>query len=218
MSTSDNMIICKKNGHFYDKSLSACPHCPTPDSLNSTILEGGGLGSTVAEGGNVNLDRTIAEDDGLLKTEMPAGGQQSSKSNDIDLNATYIAVTENEATTDEEKENKSRATKRIVGWLVSYSLDRMGRDYRIFEGRNTIGKGMDNSILITDDPAISNNHLTLLFNNNNYYISDEMSGNGTKINNESIRPKDAIDLKDGDIIEIGNTSLLFRTSLVDFNH
>lgn len=211
MSISDNMTICE-NGHVYDKSLNICPHCPTTSAMKDNFSAGNNLDRTVAEENFGNLDRTVADQaDDLNKTEIP-GGETAKAGKDIDLSATYIPISDDEASTDQERTDKSRATKKIVGWLVSYSHDKMGRDYRLFEGRNTIGKGIDNSILIADDPSISKNHLTILYNNNNYYLSDEMSGNGTKINGKSIRPKDAIDIKDGDVIEIGITSLLFRTS------
>lgn len=58
-----------------------------------------------------------------------------------DLGRTFIGSPQQEDNDDNPGKVASapRATRKIVGWVISYTLDEMGVDYRIYEGRNTIG-------------------------------------------------------------------------------
>lgn len=103
-----------------------------------------------------------------------------------------------------------RTTRKLVGWLVSYSLDAMGVDYKIYEGRNIIGR--DNGCNITvPDPMVSSRHAVLLFRANKYSITDSQSSHGTFVNDVDIELEPHY-LNDGDIIRIGQTTFTFKTT------
>ena len=205
-----------KNGHFYQNNLSECPYCPGAENNGGHDVHSD-IDKTRVDGNIVDVEKTIFEGSDLEKTVVmsevnndPQNDSSSSQAQ-FDPTKTYIVgVQEDEEGT---KKDQIRATRKIVGWLISYTLDEMGRDYKLYEGRNTIGKGSANNIMIPGDPSISEDHLIVLYNNLKYFISDEMSSNGTKINGNPIRPKDVIDLNDADVIEVGNTILKFRSSL-----
>lgn len=55
-----------------------------------------------------------------------------------------------------------RSTRKITGWLVSFTIDPMGVDFRIYEGNNSVGRDHDNSIVIAGDMAVSGKHFTIL--------------------------------------------------------
>ncbi|MCX8111765.1 MAG: FHA domain-containing protein [Bacteroidia bacterium] len=97
--------------------------------------------------------------------------------------------------------------RKIVGWLISFSLHPNGVDFRLYEGRNTIGTDPKCDIVI-HDPAASGHHLTILYRAGQFLFRDELSTNGTFINgtmqNEGV-------LQDGDRIQIGHTEFRFRT-------
>ena len=104
-----------------------------------------------------------------------------------------------------------RNASKLVGWLVTYTLDPNGVDFRVFEGRNIIGRDFNCGICINDN-KVSSQHAILLYRNEKFRIKDNLSVNGTVVNGEDI-DDDSVVLKDGDIIKIGDTVLLFRTAI-----
>ena len=87
----------------------------------------------------------------------------------------------------------------------------MGEDYRLYEGKNVIGR--DPRVQITiQDSAISATHATIRFLRGKFAIKDEMSSHGTLVNGEDIE-LNAVYLNDGDLIEVGHTTLKFRSAL-----
>lgn len=104
-----------------------------------------------------------------------------------------------------------RSRRKLVGWLVSYSLDEMGVDFKLYEGKNVIGRNAGCQIAI-QDPTVSGEHAIILFRNGKYSIKDNQSTSGTNVNDEDIE-LDALYLKDGDVIRVGKTELKFRMSL-----
>lgn len=105
----------------------------------------------------------------------------------------------------------TRYGRKLVGWLVTYSSDELGIDFKLYEGRNIIGRDVDCNITVNDG-RVSGKHAVLLFRANKYSITDSQSSHGTFVNDEDIE-LEPFYLKDGDIIRIGNTIFKFRTSL-----
>ncbi|MBR6843526.1 MAG: FHA domain-containing protein [Bacteroidales bacterium] len=103
-----------------------------------------------------------------------------------------------------------REARKIVGWLVSYTLDPLGVDFKLYEGRNIIGRDMDCNITVNDN-MVSSKHAVLLFRAGKYSITDSQSSHGTFVNDEDIELEPRY-IKDGDIIKIGKTLFKFRTS------
>ena len=57
-------------------------------------------------------------------------------------------------------------------WMLSIK-DKMGLDFKIYEGNNTIGRDASNTITIIGDPAVSSKHATIMFRvDNKFYIKD----------------------------------------------
>lgn len=104
-----------------------------------------------------------------------------------------------------------RTRRKLVGWLVTYSSDPMGVDYRLYEGKNIIGRDPRAQITI-QDPAISTTHATIRYLKGKFAIKDEMSSHGTMVNGEDIELT-AVYLNDGDLIQMGHTTLKFRTAI-----
>jgi hypothetical protein len=144
-----------------------------------------------------------------------AGTPSSNSAPKRDLNRTFIAgLEEPEVGSGEGISVKSepRATRRIVGWIISYDLDPMGVDYRIYEGTNTIGRDIKNTIIITKDSTISSEHVTILYRKGKFKIKDRMTANGTYLNGEELEVEEAYDLNDGDTVKVGNTVFRFKSS------
>lgn len=171
------------NGHIYDSLLPSCPYCPSP-SLQSKI--GMNLG------GNENTS-TFSSDSS--KTKVMVDQNKGKKT---------VIVAPDSSSGDSGKISPSR---KIIGWLVSFTLRPEGEDFRIFEGRNLLSSTSDSDITI-NDPAVSSPHCMILYRAGKLLIKDELSTNGTYLNGEII---EEAELKDNDVIKVGTTELKLRT-------
>jgi len=89
--------------------------------------------------------------------------------------------------------------RKLVGWLVTYSLDKYGKSYELYEGKNQIGRKEGNDIVINEQ-IISEPHALILYKNGKFYIKDLGSTNGTEVNGKEVEPDVSVELKDGDKI------------------
>ena len=101
--------------------------------------------------------------------------------------------------------------RKLRGWLVSFDIEEFGMDYRIIEGRNTVGSNPSNDVTVQDG-EVSGMHALILCKKDKFIITDELSSNGTLLNGEDLSPREPFSLTDGDEIRIGTTNLLFKTA------
>ena len=92
--------------------------------------------------------------------------------------------------------------------LVSFTIDALGVDFKLREGRNIIGSDAGCDIVVQDG-QISGKHLTILYRMGEFKFKDELSTNGTFIN--EVFTEDG-NLQDGDNIRIGNTVFKLRSA------
>jgi pSer/pThr/pTyr-binding forkhead associated (FHA) protein len=98
--------------------------------------------------------------------------------------------------------------RRLTGWLVTFDLDPMGQDFRLFQGRHVIGSSPNCDIRLTV-PGVSSEHAILLCRNDKFIIEDNLSSNGTFVNNEMI--EDKVYLGENDIIRIATIELKLKS-------
>lgn len=100
-----------------------------------------------------------------------------------------------------------RKTKgRIVGWLITYSHNPDGEDFKIYAGYNRIGANPVCDIQINDE-TVSGSHAIIVYRDGRCLIKDDLSRNGTFVNGREIT--EAHPLQSYDQIRIGNTYLTF---------
>jgi hypothetical protein len=210
------------NGHYYQGV--SCPYCKTSSgnagsntSLKTEIFVGHG-------GANSQIPTEIqSNDSGGIKTTVIDGQKTivgNTESGTISggvpsANRTVFGdEPEIEVTSAGQKVEKKvyRSGRKLVGWLVTYSFDAMGVDYKLYEGRNIIGRDVDCNITVNDG-MISSKHAILLFRADKYSLTDSQSSHGTFVNDEDIELEPRY-LKDGDVIRMGETIFKFRTSLI----
>jgi len=104
-----------------------------------------------------------------------------------------------------------RSSRKLVGWLVTYSFDPLGVDFRLYEGRNVIGRDAACNITVPDK-TVSGRHATILFKNDKFKIKDELSSHGTLVNDADIED-DTVELHYGDVIKMGETLFKFKIAL-----
>lgn len=217
-------------GHFYKDDLAQCPYClskpgagnptdiPTGEYVNSfpgggATVPGGGSGPTIPGGGGGDSNKTqVIPDWG--GTVPNSGAFTSEETINIGPSPKPSTPTKtmifDEETDDGKGKGEIRSSRRLVGWLVSYTLDEMGVDFKLFEGRNIIGRDLDCQISVNDS-TVSAKHAVLLYRAQKYSITDQQSTHGTFVNGEDIELR-PIYLNDGDIIKVGKTVFKFRTS------
>ena len=204
------------NGHYYQGM--SCPYCRT--------------GNQTGHATSLKTEVFVGGDDDQTTTDDPYRGSRTSggtKTTVIDGQETVVGGKQKPTAGysrtvfgDEEEEvqnpnvqvglkNEPRYGRKLVGWLVTYSFDELGVDYKLYEGRNIIGRNIDCNITINDG-RMSGKHAVLLFRANKYSLTDNQSSHGTFVNDEDIDLEPRY-LKDGDTIRMGNTLFKFRTSL-----
>jgi len=222
-------------GHYYSDHLDACPYCNAQQGTGSvtsgfedqgttsgflseeqTIPFGGGVPGGGAPGGADAGELPTMQSPGVGGAPGLGGTQQTtpftekfSISNNDSMDKTIII---DQGTEEKDKEPVVRPTRKLVGWLVSYTLDEMGYDYRLYEGKNVIGSKPGNEVSIIQDNSVSGIHATILFRNNKFLLRDEFSTNGTFLNDKIVE-EDTPVLKDGDIIKVGNTVFKFKVAV-----
>jgi hypothetical protein len=216
------------NGHYYQGPT--CPYCggtsgngttPTqstvvvPSSGDGTTTTKNGFGSGTGTtdtnnlGGGGNNTTIVGNGDTIV-------GGPGAKGNGYNpgTRTEFVDTDFEETSSGSIKEQKVyRNTRKLVGWLVTYSLDSMGVDFKLYEGRNIIGRDVNCNITINDS-TVSSTHAVILFRSGKYSITDQQSSHGTFVNGEDIELEPRY-LKDGDIIRLGKTILMVRFSLFD---
>jgi hypothetical protein len=177
------------NGHYYADNLDACPYCPKPSQNPMNMND-----KTKIDGGDNPLDN---------KTQIFGGNTGGN------LGKTQISHGEGEQDQPNFNYGKSAAGRKLTGWLVSFTIDPLGADFKIYEGRNIIGSDPGCDCVVYGDSSVSGKHLTILYRMGVFKFKDELSTNGSFINDEF---KEEGTLNDGDNIKIGNTIFKFRTA------
>jgi len=184
------------NGHYYKEELSTCPYCP-------------------------NGNRSVEVADHKKETQLYTENKDSNKTRLVISQAPSKSA-DNRTVFGEEViaelesgqkviQKEYRSGRKLVGWIVTYSFDKMGVDFHLYEGRNVIGRDMECNITIPDK-TISGKHATILFKNDKFKIKDELSSHGTFVNDRDIEDE-TIELHDNDIIRLGETVLKFKVAL-----
>jgi len=98
-------------------------------------------------------------------------------------------------------------SKRLAGWVVVERGPQRDVDFRLRDGHNRIGRDPDVDIVLAD-PLVGSAHAVINFDGTRFEIIDLASKNGTFLN-EGSSTVTRQELKHGDVIRVGDTSLKF---------
>lgn len=199
------------NGHYYKEGLASCPYCNKEkdiDNCTTTVPEADSDTGNQNSGNNTVLIRD-KQSIGVHEKASAIMNKPKIKQEKTVFGEEFEEETETGAIV---TKHEYRGNRRLVGWLVTYSFNNLGVDYRLYEGRNVIGRDLDCNITIAEDMTVTGKHATLLFKNGKYKIKDELSTHGTIVNDVDIE-EDIKEIFDGDIIKLGETVLKFKSSL-----
>ena len=93
-----------------------------------------------------------------------------------------------------------------VGWVVVRTGELIGRDFRLVDGKNTVGTAADCDVVLTD-PYLSSKQCVIRYENGTFTLVDLDSTNGTYLNETRVSKEDMID---NDTIRVGRTELKFK--------
>lgn len=93
-----------------------------------------------------------------------------------------------------------------AAYLQPLMGDSAGRDFPLAKTLISIGRGLDNDLVI-DDPRVSRHHAQITFRHSHYLLRDQRSTNGTFVNNQ---PIETVVLASGDRVSIGGFELIFH--------
>ncbi len=105
----------------------------------------------------------------------------------------------------------SGSANPVVGWLVCISGAHMGQSFVLHMGKNTIGRGDGNDVLLSGDNTVSReSQATIVYEpqRKDFFVVPRFDGNNLiYLNKDYIEGKSQ--LKDRDILDIGSSSLMF---------
>ncbi len=96
------------------------------------------------------------------------------------------------------------------GKLVVVHGSNVGREFRLSTPVVKVGRDPQFCDIALHDDFVSNPHFTIQLEHTHFYITDENSTNGTKLNGVPIPPRQRMLLQPDAMIEIGNTRLQFK--------
>ena len=215
-----NFKTCN-NGHNYDESINKqCPYCPGNNAVTNLDQSMNDFKKTQLfnDGNSSQFAKTMINEEtanfGKTPTGVPANNAMppapvataASAVAPNPLSRTSIVIDNVDITN--AAAPQTFAKRKLVGWLVSFSNDELGQDYKLYVGKNKIGSAVGCDIVVSDS-SISSEHSTILFREPEFLIKDNFSTNGTKINGQMV---DEGKLQDGDELKLGNTIFKFKTA------
>ena len=173
------------NGHFYDDAkYQQCPYCGISNMDASKTMPIITPRTTESIGETVGHTVAMSPED-IAKRQAAAAGDDGKT----------VAIMK-----------KKTGIDPVVGWLVCIDGPSRGKDYRINSERNFIGRDPS----MEGDESISrNNHAVISYNpKNNSFRLIPGEGHGlVYLNDDEVFMP--MELKRGDIIEMGQTKLFF---------
>ncbi len=193
------LIRCQQ-GHFYDPSRhNACPYCGSMPVIAGATEAQPPTGAVPAQVGATRpLRETPPPIIGPTVPLRPQGQSPAAVKKEAEEGRT-IAV-----------DMKKVGIDPVVGWLVCVKGPSRGRDYRVRSGRNGIGRSEAMDVQITGDDTVSReNHAFLVFEPRKRVFSIRPGdGRGlVYLNGDEVIQ--ASDLAAYDLIELGETQLMF---------
>lgn len=208
------------NGHIYDSSIygDECPLCPKGDNETLYVAQGGnnegipqfGQEPMASVGGTrVSAPSNMEAQGGLTGGSPVFGGADATGETMIKSHSGHSHGPVGGGTVIRPpKGGVSANGRKLVGFLVTYNRNPLGKSYNIYEGKNYIGRDRSCDISVPEDNQMSGRHMSILYRNvdNKFKFRDEQSSNGTFVNKELT---DEGELQNYDIIRLGGTVFIF---------
>lgn len=174
-------------GHYYDDvKYSECPHCKN----NLSPVPRPGLREDKTVFGAARPDVAAAALRPQVKVDLPAP-QSAAEEKTVGIFRT------------------EKGHDPVAGWLVCTAGGERGRDFRLFAGRNFIGRSLKSAVALVDDERISReDHCSIVYEPRRaVFVIARGHGDGVLVN--GARLETTLPLQTDDVIEIGGSTFVF---------
>ncbi len=207
-----NHITCNR-GHFYPANMNKCPFCEKDGGADGPVK------TVVAEPHAVIDDDQTRPVGNPIRPDTPVN--TPTESGDSTRRVT-TPPTIGGGDSDDERTQIHRPSsaggpqpatnrRKLEGWLVSFTMDPAGVDYRLYEGRNVVGRKSTCDIKLINDPKVSGEHCLIVFRGSESVFADDYySSNPSFINGEPVALGGRVPLHDGARIKMGDHEFIFR--------
>ncbi len=182
------------NGHIYDETRGgSCPYCNGSNVGVTMPLE---APAPMSVGNAPEFPKTAPLGSMAASADSPAPQRKENRemSATVALNSTESGI------------------RPVVGWLVVTEGDKKGTPFSIYPEKNYIGRGVQFDVNLSFDKAVSKEgDATIIFDGKHasFFITCGQGKNNVYVNSEILLQ--SMPIKDFDIIELGETKLVFRS-------
>ena len=203
---------CAK-GHIYDPNIyGMCPYCNSPQKvINFAPGEDGGktapIGAQNGFGATVEMGQAQG---GFGATEEMSHVQGGYNGQTVPLDQNETQPPWKRKTEILDPVKNMNGNRPIVGWLVCIEGPEKGQDYRLFTGKNWIGRSESNDVSIRKDNTISGVKQAAVAyetKKGRFHLIDSEGANTNYLNDDPVYGQE--ELKAYDVIEMGETKLVF---------
>ncbi len=190
------------HGHIYDEMRYAdCPYCDN-SGMSATMP----LNTPASFGGaSPDFPKTAPLTDNAVSADSPV--PKSNKGNK-EMSAT-VALNSTDS-----------GIRPVVGWLVVTEGDKKGTSFNVYPEKNYIGRGIQFDVNLNFDKAVSKEgDIVIAYDDKHstFFIAPGSGKNNVYVNAAILLQP--IQLKEYDIIEVGETKLVFRSLCnAEFNY
>ncbi len=177
---TQSSTLCKAGKHSVDPNWEECPLCKH-EILNKDKNQ---TGTELNDNTSANEIRSNVM---TSRKQTSVGGGESIASNRRETKLDTYAG---------DFQPAHDPSRKIVGVMVTFSWHKEGQLFRIYEGKNYIGRGtVENEggrlcdVLIEDDQTLSNEHALIIYRAGRYELFDQRSTTGTFLNDEYVDDK-----------------------------
>jgi len=207
------------NGHIYDSSIygDECPLCPKGDNETQYVVQPDIYQAVPESAGGTHVSPPTGIGGHAMQSPISMSNGDGSGGMDA-VGKTIVHPQQNQQQAQAPvsggtvirppKGASSTQGRKLVGFLVTYNRNPLGKAFNIYEGKNFVGRDRSCDISVPEDNQMSGRHMSILYRNvdNKFKYRDEQSSNGTFVNKEL---SDEGELQNYDIIRLGGTVFIF---------
>lgn len=205
------------NGHTYDPSISSsCPICGSGSETMPTV----GMNTPADNGHTIPLTYNAGGTGPTVPLQQSWGTPPTEPVNGFGSNSwapadnTYGGSSQPGYTPTQavglNKEGVYAKSLPLTGWLVCIEGVEKGKDYRIHEEYNYIGRSPKMDVCIAGDGAVSwERHAVIAYDREERMFYFAPSGGGSIVRQNGKPVMNNVLLKSGDRLKIGNSTFLF---------
>ena len=212
-----NMQMCN-NGHFYDADVHAdCPACNR--SAEENAFPKTGIVTEFPTTGSYMAKQAAPQENSYPKTMAVCSASQgfpktapvNGAPTEFPKTAPISAAQEFPKTApigSRERSPSFTGWNPVLGWLVCVQGGKQGKDFRLTQEHNYIGRASSNDICLDFDEAISRDTaitINYIKQSRVFRLNTEQTRNPVMVNGNPVQNE--LYLRDRDVISVGNTQL-----------